>query len=41
MSLRGPLIAWQFGELVELVHETPRVSSLYFNIPMWPGHLAG
>src|SRR2546426_5526406 len=40
MSLR-PLIAWQFGELVELVHETPRVSSLYFNIPMWPGHLAG
>ncbi|TMF53217.1 MAG: oxidoreductase [Chloroflexi bacterium] len=34
-------LSWQFGELVELVHETPRVSSLYFNIPMWPGHLAG
>jgi ferredoxin-NADP reductase len=29
------------GELVELVHETPRVASLYFNVPMWPGHLAG
>jgi ferredoxin-NADP reductase len=32
---------WQLGELVELVQETPRVSSLYFNVPMWPGHLAG
>src|SRR5256712_8662928 len=40
MILR-PFIACQFGELVELVHEPPRVSSLYFNIPMWPGHLAG
>jgi ferredoxin-NADP reductase len=29
------------GELVELVQETARVASLYFNIPMWPGHLAG
>jgi ferredoxin-NADP reductase len=29
------------GELVELVPETPRVASLYFNVPMWPGHLAG
>jgi len=29
------------GELVELVRETPRVASLYFNVPMWPGHLAG
>src|SRR2546428_6906764 len=40
MILR-PFIACQFGELVELVHEPPRVSSLYFNIPMWPGHLSG
>jgi ferredoxin-NADP reductase len=29
------------GELVELVPETPRVASLYFSVPMWPGHLAG
>ena len=26
---------------MELVRETPHVSSLFFNIPMWPGHLAG
>ena len=32
---------WVQAELVELVHETPRVASLYFNVPMWPGHLAG
>ena len=32
---------WELGELVELVPETPRVASLYFNVPMWPGHLAG
>ncbi len=41
MISRAPLIKWQFAELVELVRETPRVSSLYFNIPGWPGHLAG
>src|SRR5207249_6615478 len=32
---------WQLGELVELVPETPRVASLYFEVPDWPGHLAG
>ena len=32
---------WVQAELVELVHETPRVASLYFNVPMWSGHLAG
>jgi ferredoxin-NADP reductase len=38
----GPyLIRWQQAELVELVPETPRVSSLFFNVPDWPGHLAG
>ena len=26
---------------MELVQETPRVASLYLNVPMWPGHLAG
>jgi len=39
---RGPrLLGWQLGELVELVQETPRVASLYFEVPDWPGHLAG
>lgn len=37
---RGPL-NWRFGTLAEIVPETPRVSSLYFDIPDWPGHLAG
>ena len=27
--------------MVELVQETPRVASLYLNVPDWPGHLAG
>jgi len=34
-------LGWELGELVELVQETPRVASLYLNVPMWPGHLAG
>jgi len=39
---RGPrLITWQLGVLAEIVQETPRVSSLYFDAPDWPGHLAG
>ena len=36
-----PLIKWQFGTLAEVVQETPRVSSLFFDVPDWPGHLAG
>jgi ferredoxin-NADP reductase len=32
---------WQQAELVELMPETPRVSSLFFSVPDWPGHLAG
>ena len=40
MTSRGPL-KWQQAELVELARETPRVSSLFFNVPEWPGHLAG
>jgi ferredoxin-NADP reductase len=34
-------LAWQFGTLAEIVQETPRVASLYFDLPDWPGHLAG
>ncbi len=39
-AVLGRLI-WVQAELVELTRETARVSSLYFNVPMWPGHLAG
>jgi ferredoxin-NADP reductase len=35
------LIRWQLGTLAELKPETPRVSSLYLEVPDWPGHLAG
>ena len=37
---RGPL-RWQFGTLAEVVQETPRVSSLFFDVPGWEGNLAG
>jgi ferredoxin-NADP reductase len=32
---------WQLGDVVELVQETPRVSSLVLRCADWPGHLAG
>jgi ferredoxin-NADP reductase len=34
-------LKWQLGELVELMPETPRVASLYLDVPEWQGHLAG
>ncbi|TMC53991.1 MAG: oxidoreductase [Chloroflexi bacterium] len=34
-------LSWQLGEVEELVQETPRVASLYVNVPDWPGHLPG
>jgi ferredoxin-NADP reductase len=34
-------LTWQLGEVVELVQETPRVSSIAIDVPGWPGHLAG
>ncbi|HET9782966.1 MAG TPA: FAD-binding oxidoreductase, partial [Candidatus Dormibacteraeota bacterium] len=40
MTSRGPL-TWRLGALAEIVQETPRVSSLYFDVPDWSGHLAG
>ena len=40
VASRGPL-RWRFGEVAEIVPETPRVSSLYLDVPDWPGHLAG
>ena len=34
-------LGWQFGEVAEIVQETPRVASLYLHVPDWQGHLAG
>ena len=34
-------LTWQFGTLADIVQETPRVSSLFLDVPEWPGHLAG
>ena len=34
-------LAWQLGEVTELVRETPRVGTLHLQVPDWPGHLAG
>jgi ferredoxin-NADP reductase len=35
------LIKWTLGELAQVVPETPRVASLYLDVPGWAGHLAG
>ena len=32
---------WRFGEVTEIVDETPRVRSIILAVPGWPGHLAG
>jgi ferredoxin-NADP reductase len=34
-------LRWTVGDVAEIVQETPRVASLYLNVPDWPGHLAG
>jgi ferredoxin-NADP reductase len=34
-------IAWQLGEVAELVDETPRVKTVVLDVPDWPGHRAG
>ena len=34
-------LAWTLGTVAEIVQETPRVASLHFEVPGWPGHLAG
>ena len=39
-ALRGRL-TWQLAELVEVVAETPRVKTIVFDVPGWPGHRAG
>ena len=40
MTSRGPL-RWTVGDVAGIVQETPRVASIYIDIPDWPGHLAG
>ena len=32
---------WRLGEVVELIDETPRVRSIAFHVPDWPGHRPG
>src|SRR3989442_8847646 len=39
-ALRGRL-TWQSAELVGTVAETPRVKTIVFDVPGWPGHRAG
>src|SRR6476619_6192808 len=34
-------LTWQLAELVEAVAETPRVKTIVFDVPGWPGHRAG
>jgi ferredoxin-NADP reductase len=34
-------LTWQLAELVEVVAETPRVKTIVFDVPDWPGHRAG
>jgi len=39
-ALRGRL-TWQLAELIKAVAETPRVKTIVFDVPGWPGHRAG
>jgi ferredoxin-NADP reductase len=34
-------LRWQVAEVVDLVTETPRVKTIVFDVPEWPGHRAG
>jgi ferredoxin-NADP reductase len=34
-------IAWQLGDVAELIDETPRVKTLVLDVPEWQGHRAG
>ena len=34
-------LSWQFGTVVELVEETPRVKSIALDLPDWQGHRPG
>ncbi|MGI8825039.1 MAG: ferredoxin reductase [Chloroflexota bacterium] len=34
-------LTWQAGDVIEVRHETPRVSTLVIEVPGWRGHRAG
>ena len=34
-------LTWQPAEVVEVIEETPRVKTIVFDVPAWPGHRAG
>ncbi len=34
-------LTWQIAEVVDVVTETPRVKTIVFDVPDWPGHRAG
>jgi ferredoxin-NADP reductase len=34
-------LSWQAAEVVDVVEETPRVKTIRFEVPGWPGHRAG
>ena len=34
-------LTWQLAEVVDAVTETPRVKTIVFDVPEWPGHRAG
>ena len=34
-------LTWQLAEVVDLLTETPRVRTIAFDVPGWPGHRAG
>jgi ferredoxin-NADP reductase len=34
-------LTWQLAEVVDIVTETPRVKTIVFDVPEWPGHRAG
>jgi ferredoxin-NADP reductase len=40
-ALGGPRLAWTLAEVVELVPETPRVTTIVLEVPGWPGHRPG
>jgi ferredoxin-NADP reductase len=35
------ILRWQVSKITAVTPETPRVASLTFDVPSWPGHLAG
>jgi ferredoxin-NADP reductase len=34
-------LTWRLADVVDLVRETPRVTTIVFDVPGWPGHRAG